>query len=188
MIKTPSFVNEITYFLRQELECESPTPQGDAAPIPPSSGTPSVSGQGVTQRFFCHLCWGILLSWAEILPCTEVAANDKFQQKIMFVASQCFVEQNISGWAILHLLLPPHCPALHSSGSAEGNVGRQLILSSFPVATWPIGACTDSKSCILLSSHAAVKKPQDVNFLVEFPAKNLGGCTPAVLCCLRVSS
>lgn len=76
----------------------------------------------------------ISLSWAEILPCTEVAASDKFQWMIMSVASQCFVVQNIFCWAILYLLLPHGCSALQSSGSAEGNTSRHWIPSSFPLA------------------------------------------------------
>lgn len=112
------------------------------------------------------------MPWAKILPCTELASSDKFQRKIMFVASQCFVEQNIFCWAILYLLLPLHCPALQSSGSAEGNMGRQWIPSSFPAAAL---ACRYLHGLTELHPSKCLccckKNPQDVNFLVEFPAK-----------------
>lgn len=128
-IKTPSFVNEITSFLRQEFKCDSPTPQGDAAPISPSSGTPSMPGQGVTQRFFFlpPLLGQILLSWAEILPCPKVPANNKIPMQDHVCGKSVFC------WA-KHLLLSNSLPAAASSlpSPAEGNMCRQWIPSSFP--------------------------------------------------------
>lgn len=138
----------------------------------------------------------ILLSWAGMLPCTEVAANDKFQWKIMFAASQCFVVQNIFCWAILYLVLPHGCPALQSSGSAEGNIGWHEFSPLFQLQPWPAGISMDSHSCTFLSSHAAVKKTSTCEFFSgvsckEMKTRSLEGVPrvyTGVLCCLRVSS
>lgn len=62
MVKVPIFVNEITSFLKQELECESSTPRGGTVPVSPSPGVRLMLGQRVTQRCLCHLCGQILLS------------------------------------------------------------------------------------------------------------------------------
>ena len=142
MLKVPIFVKEITSYLKQEFECESSTPRGDAAPVSPSPGTKLMPGQGVTWRCLCHLCQGRSCSLeqksfpglGEIFP-IKVADSDKFQQKIMSVVSQCFVEQSIFCWKILYPLPPRHCPALQSSGSAEAGMGMQRIHSSVPAAT-----------------------------------------------------
>jgi len=45
MVKFPIFVDEITSFLKQELERESSIPQRDAAPVSPSRGTRLMLGQ-----------------------------------------------------------------------------------------------------------------------------------------------
>lgn len=185
MLKAPSFVNEITSFLRQELECESPTPQGDAAPISPSSGTPSMSGQGVTQRCLEQKFFPAL----KLLPVTNSNKRSCLWQVSVLLSKTHFAEQ----FFICSCLFTAQ-PCSPQALQREIWVGKEFP-PLFLLQPWPAGTYMDSQSCTLLSSYAAIKKPSRCEFLSGVSCKEMkkGSLEDVpqvyigVLCCLRVS-
>lgn len=115
-----------------------------------------ILGQEAARRCPRHLCRGRPCSveqksfpgLGEIFP-TKVAATEKFQQKITFVASQCFVKHSIFCWKILYPL-PPPLPALPSSGSARQGRVRNEFTPLLRLQPQPAGFGAGAHSLILL--------------------------------------
>lgn len=151
-----------------------------------------MSGQGMTQGCLCHLCWGRSCSLElksfpalKLLPMTN--SNE---WSCLWQVSVLWCKTSFAGQFFICscLMAAQPCSPLALQREIQGIEFPPL----FHLQPWPAGTSMDSQSNTFLSSHAAVRKPQNVNFLVEFPAKKWRKdpwrVYTGVLCCSRESS
>lgn len=137
ILKVPIFVNEIT-FLKVRTSMWVSHAVGRRCTSFSFPCTRLMPGQEATRRCPRHLCRGRSCSveqksspgLGEIFP-TKVAATEKFQQKITFVASQRFVKHSIFCWKILYPLPPRHCQPCRPLAlrGRDGYVTNSLLCS-----------------------------------------------------------